>query len=103
MQGHANPYYPLKDVKALVRSGNWDVNEDALDDAATDFEWTKADIAKTILALRPDHFDISDWSRAKPGVMLDCYKARKLRGENVYTHFYIENKTQLVVNSFKRL
>jgi len=35
---------------------------------------------------------------------MDFYKARRLKGENVYTHFYIDDDVPcLVVNSFKQI
>ena len=54
--------------------------------------------------LRPGHFHKSDNSDVKPAVVLDFYKARGLKGEDVYTHFYIDDeKRVLVINSFKRI
>ena len=101
---HGKAHYPLKEVQALVRKGNWRVNQNALNGARSSFGWGVADIRAAILALQPCHFDISDWSRVKPGVMLDYYKAKNLRGEDVYTHFYIEKEEVfLVINSFKKI
>ena len=101
---HGKAHYPLKEVKALIKGGNWHVNEDALDDAMEDFGWNKDDVRSAFLALQPCHWYKSEWSRVKPGVMLDYYKARGLRGENVYTHFYVDNEEVfLVINSFKKI
>jgi hypothetical protein len=98
------PYYPLKEVKALVKDGKWRVNGNARESAREDFGWGVLEIQSAILALRPCDFDISDWSKHKPGVMVDAYKAANLKGEAVYTHFYIDEETVFVIiNSFKRL
>jgi hypothetical protein len=101
---HAKAHYSLKEVKALVRRGDWRINQNALNGARNSFGWGVDEIRSAILALHPCDFDISDWSRHKPGVMIDYYKARNLKGENVYTHFYIDHDEVIVViNSFKRI
>jgi N-acetyl-gamma-glutamylphosphate reductase len=39
-----------------------------------------------------------------PLVVVDYYKAYRLKGEEIYTHFYINDTTgRLVVNSFKEI
>ena len=39
-----------------------------------------------------------------PSIILDVYKAPGLKGEDVYTHFYIDGDAELlIVNSFKQL
>ena len=101
---HAKAHYPLKEVKALVRRGSWRINQNARDGAYKSFGWGVHEIRSAILALNQCNFDISDWSRHKPGVMIDYYKARNLKGENVYTHFYIDrDEVIVVINSFKRI
>ena len=44
--------------------------------------------------------------RVIPGVIVDVYKARRLRGEDVYLHFYIDyldGEERVILNSFKHL
>jgi len=36
--------------------------------------------------------------------LIDYYKAHGLKGEDVYTHFYIDTETELlIVDSFKKI
>ncbi|HOF62602.1 MAG TPA: type II toxin-antitoxin system MqsR family toxin [Candidatus Latescibacteria bacterium] len=101
-KGQPKATYPLEDVRRLVNSGKWKARKNALEGAWKAFGWESDDIRRAILALKPCHFYKSDWSNARcsDGIMLDFYKSR-FRGEDVYTHFYVENGVLLVVNSFK--
>lgn len=96
--------YALSEVRELIEQGRFCVNLNALNDAQRDFGWESSDIVDALKRLRPGHFYKSDSSAKKHGIVLDFYKARGLKGEDVYTHFYIDDETGvLVVNSFKRL
>ena len=53
--------------------------------------------------LQPKHFYKTDSLKVKPGLFIDVYKAH-LFGEDVYTHFYIDDTMhELVINSFHKL
>lgn len=100
----ASPHYPLRDVKALAAKGKYQINVNASLSASEDFEWEDPDILDAIGKLQLKHFHKSEMSIAKKGAMLDFYKARGLKGEDVYTHFYIDGESgKLVINSFKEL
>ena len=62
------------------------------------------DIIDALCKLQPKHFYKSDTSKVKPTVVLDFYKAVGLKGENIYTHFYVDDQSKVfVINSFKRI
>lgn len=43
-------------------------------------------------------------SKVKPRIVIDYYKAPGLNGENIYTHFYVDDSVdKLVINSFKEI
>ncbi len=103
MQYHQKAHYPLRQVKELIRTVKWRVNDNARTEAKRCFGWNSNDIKKAFLALKPCHFTKSEPSKHKPGVTIDYYKANRLMGEDVYTHFYIDPTGGfLVINSFKR-
>lgn len=103
-RGRDRPYYSLRTIAALAGRGKVKVIGDALRYARRDFGWETDDICQALKELRLSHFWKSEPSRIQPSVMIDVYKATGLRGEDVYTHFYIDPKTgELVVNSFKKL
>ena len=88
----------------MIAQGKVLINSNALDDARRDFGWETADILDALGRLQPKHFYKSDTSRTKPAIVLDVYKAPSLKGEDVYTHFYIDDEDiVLVVNSFKNI
>ena len=97
-------FYALSEVRELIDQGKVLLRPNALDDAQRDFGWGTRDILDALRKLRPGHFYKSDTSAKKHAVMLDFYKAQGLKGEDVYTHFYIDDENEvLVVNSFKRV
>jgi hypothetical protein len=97
-------FYALSEVRDLIDQRRVDVRPNALDDAQRDFGWETSDILDALKRLQPKHFYKSDASAKKYGVVLDFYKACGLKGEDVYTHFYIDDeKGVLVVNSLKRI
>jgi hypothetical protein len=53
--------------------------------------------------LQPKHFHKTESYKGRPTVAIDYYKA-DLYGEDIYTHFYIDdNEKKLVISSFKKL
>ncbi|MCK4548381.1 MAG: type II toxin-antitoxin system MqsR family toxin [Candidatus Eisenbacteria sp.] len=96
------PHVCLNEVRRLVQNGQVLIRPNALWDAEEAFGWDEADIFDALGRLKPKHFYKSAESDCVPGTMLDFYKARSLKGENVYIHFYVDEETRkLVVNSFK--
>jgi hypothetical protein len=72
--------------------------------ALRDFGWGEKDILDAVRKLKPKCFYKTEECRVKSGQMVDYYKARGLKGENVYLHFYIDIVTdELVIQSCKRL
>lgn len=105
LPGH-RPFYTLKDIRELALKGDYQINADALRDAWWDFQWSEDDMIDAIDKLRPLHFHKSELSIKRSGTMLDFYKAPGLKGEDVYTHFYVklnDGKPVLVINSFHQL
>ncbi len=94
-------YYELSEVKAKIAAGNVLVRPDVVRDALVDFGWGIDDILDVYRKLRPGHFLIADNSRTKFFIVIDSYKAR-INGEEIYTHFYIDDDGRLVINSFHR-
>lgn len=68
------------------------------------FGWGMDNILDAFLKLKPQHFYKTDVSRINPENVIDYYKARGLKGENIYTHFYIDDEAEfLIINSFKKI
>jgi hypothetical protein len=79
------------------------IHSNALRCAFQDFEWGKEGIFNVYRKLQPRHFLKKANSKIKrPTVVIDYYKAN-IDGEDIYTHFYIDDTIgKLVINSFKR-
>lgn len=98
------PYYSLAKVRQLCAEGKVLFEGKAADDAHYCFGWDHSDILEAIKKIKHIHFYKSEESRLSPEIMLDVYHARQIKGEDIYTHFYIDMQTdQLVINSFKEL
>lgn len=94
-------YYELSEVVQKINSGQFLIKENAILYALQDFGWGISDIMNAYRMLKPKHFYKTDDSKAKPGLVIDVYKAH-LNGEDIYTHFYIDDsENKLVINSFK--
>jgi len=93
--------YSLTEVVQKIDEGQVLINSNAAGDAFQLFGWGLSDIKDAYRKLQPKHFYKTDVSKAKAGVYLDFYKAT-INRERIYTHFYIDNKSRLVINSFKR-
>ena len=95
-------HYPLREVREKLSTNKVLIRRNALSYARKDFGWETADILDALKKLRPNHYYKTDPSENKPGIMLDFYRATNLKGENIYTHFYIDDQTGLlIINSFK--
>lgn len=94
-------YYSLTEVVQKINNEQVLIKPNAVTDAFQLFGWGLSDIEDAYRKLQPRHFYKTDVSKVIPGVYLDFYKAT-INGERIYTHFYINNKSTLVINSFKR-
>jgi len=94
-------YYSLTEVVQKINNGQVLIKPNALRDAFQLFGWGLSDIKGAYRRLQPRHFYKTDVSKAKAGVYLDFYKAT-INGERIYTHFYINDESVLVINSFHR-
>lgn len=104
IQGRTEPYYSLGVVKGLVKAGKVVISEKARDTADKAFGWGVADILDALTKLQPSHFYKPGLSNFEPHFPIDFYKARGLKGENVYIHFYVDDETNLLmVDSFKEI
>lgn len=96
-------HYKLSEVIQKINGGKFLVRPDVIRDAFQIFGWEIADIKKTYKKLKPKHFYKTDNLNSKPGVSVDIYKAH-LFGEDIYTHFYIDETTNLlIINSFHEI
>lgn len=94
------PYYSKRKIINLISSGNILVTDQAQKTAKDCFGWDISDIEKAIKKL-PLHCCYKSEQRFdNPSVWVDYYRAPGLLGENVYTHFYVEDE-MFIVDSFK--
>jgi hypothetical protein len=78
-------YYPLHEIRLRIKKGKVQVTGTAYSCALQDFGWGEKDILDAVRKLKPWHFYKTEECRVDPGQMVDYYKARGLKGENVYT------------------
>jgi len=95
-------YYDLRVVKEKIKKNEIKINRNAAISAQEDFKWKSEDIKKVYLKLKPIHFDITDQNTTNH-LYMDTYKIRNIDGEDVYTHFYINQSGTLIISSFKKL
>jgi len=99
-----NPYYSLREIRLRIKKTKVQVTGTAYMEAQRDFGWGEKEILDAVRKLKFRHFYKSEKCRIDPGQIVDYYKARGLKEENVYIHFYIDIETdELVVQSCKRL
>lgn len=98
-----NPYYSLNKVHYLAKNYKVEMLGKAPETALNDFGWHLSEIVKAMAKLRrKDHYKRAYKYLSGGSVKVDYYKAWGLMGENVYTHFRIEDET-LFICSFKRI
>jgi hypothetical protein len=104
IHARTGPYYKIGTVKGLVNEGKVVIRSQALESALNDFGWELVDILDAFKKLQRKHFYKTANSNFIPDLPIDYYKARDLKGEDIYTHFYIDKETQVLqVDSFKRI
>ena len=98
-----NPQYDLATVRTLIDQGKVFIRQNAVKSALDDFGWDIDDIKTAMKKLKPKHFYKPADHNKVPGIVLDFYKARGIKNEDIYTHFYITSKGILIISSFKRI
>jgi len=97
------PYYPLQKVKDIICDDEHPekrlISSDALNRADKDFGWSEADIRDVYSKLQVKHYHKSG---EKFGITTDIYHVKKIKGEDVYTYFYMDDG-KLIIDSFHRL
>ncbi|HEC32284.1 MAG TPA: hypothetical protein ENI41_07320 [Deltaproteobacteria bacterium] len=96
------PYYSKKQIVNLLRKGRVYVTDEALYSAEDAFGWNLEDIKNALMRLMPKHWYKSEPRFDNPKIWVDYYRARNIMGENIYTHFYVEEDI-LIIDSFKEL
>jgi len=99
-RSYTKSYYKLSEVIQKINDGQILIRPDALRDAYQQFGWESSDILNAYMKLKPKHFHKTAGSKHILGVAIDTYRAT-INGENIYTHFYINDKSKfLIINSF---
>ncbi len=96
------PHYSKKQIISLIDRGDVFLDPTILESAQTFFGWDIEQICKAIKKLQRTHCYKSQTRFQNPEIWVDYYRAECLLGENIYTHFYIEDD-ELIVDSFKRI
>jgi hypothetical protein len=96
------PYYSKKQIRNFIFSGNVSVTDDAKESAEDDFGWDKEAIYKAMVALPIKCCYKSETRFQNPKIWVDYYRAPNINGENIYTHFYVD-EDKLIIDSFKEL
>ena len=96
------PAYSKNQLRDLLQNDHYLVSKGAKKTALDDFGWRDRDIKKAILALRKKDFHKTTENWDNPSIKVDYYRAKGLMGENVYTHFHVEDG-ELIISSFKEL
>ena len=94
------PYYSKRQIINHISSGKIHITDDARNSADDHFGWKMDDICKALKALPPKCCYNSKNRHNNPMIYVDYYRAHNLMGENVYTHFYVEDGI-LIIDSFK--
>jgi len=98
----SDPYYSKRQIRNFINADKLSVTPSARNSARDSFGWSLEDIEKALLAL-PQGSCYKSCSRfGDPSIFVDYYRAIDLLGENVYTHFYVDDGV-LIVDSFKEI
>lgn len=103
MSGKLKPY-KLKEVRQLVRDGQWLINPDAAADAFNNFAWRSPEIKRAFLQMSGATYFKTEYHRQFYPIKVDIYKLKDFYKKNVYIHFYVRDRDGvLIVNSFHNL
>ncbi len=98
------PHYDLTVIKGMVANGPVYIRQNALDDADEYFGWKTDDILDALTKLKKKHFNKTAPHKFKANIKVDIYKAISIKGEDFYTHFYIDDISgRLIINSLHEL
>jgi hypothetical protein len=95
-------YYSKKRIRDLISLGNVQITEQARMSAQADFGWDVDDICNAIWDLPIKSCYKSETRFDNPQIWVDYCRAYDLKGENVYTHFYVDSDN-LIIDSFKEI
>lgn len=95
------PYYSKKQIINCIENRKIQLEPDARQRAKDDFGWKLDDIKKALKKLSPNNCYKSEQRFENPGIWVDYYRA-DVMGEQIYTHFYIDETGQLIIDSFKK-
>ncbi len=79
------------------------MRDNAFFGASDAFGWDYGDIIDALLRLREADYYKSDESRCVRNTVIHVYKARDLKGKDVYMHLYVDASGRVVLNSCKGL
>jgi hypothetical protein len=96
------PYYSKAVINKLVKNNKAYITDAAKKTAFKSFGWNFELIKKAIASLSYKYWYKSEKRFDNPEIRVDYYRAYGLMGENVYTHFYIEEEA-LIIDSFKEI
>ena len=105
--------YPLKTIKKLLRSGDYEIRPNAISLADAHFGWEPKDIVRCLLKLNgrvhkkdryKNHYVKTEVHTNFAPTTMDYYIALNIMdGCDVYTHFYISPKNnKLIISSFHK-
>lgn len=95
-------YYSKKQIRNLILQNNVQITEQARSTAQESFGWDIDDICSAILELPIKNCYKSETRFDNPQIWVDYYRAYDLKGENVYTHFYVDSNN-LIIDSLKEV
>ena len=95
-------FYSKKRLRGLIQTGAVNIESNALKSARDDFGWGYQSICDALLKIPVNCCYKSETRYDNPEIWVDYYRAENIMGENIYTHFYIENEN-LIIDSFKAL
>lgn len=95
-----NAYYSKKRIIELISQDKVFISEAVRSSAADDFGWGYVDICSALKALQIKDCYKAETRHQEPEIWVDYYRSY-VKGEHVYTHFYVNKDGLLVVDSFK--
>ncbi len=96
------PYYSKRQIRNLIEAKKFKITENARFSAMQCFGWNLEDVKRALLLLPQNSCYKSEQRFDNPKIWVDYYRAKGVMGENVYTHFYVEDDN-LIVDSFKEI
>ncbi|NOY69127.1 MAG: hypothetical protein GXP53_06495 [Deltaproteobacteria bacterium] len=93
-------YYSKRQIRSLIANKRVIIPPHIQEEADKDFGWDTDRIKKAILKLPVSCCYKSAPRFTEPEILVDYYRADDIYGENIYTHFYVEDGW-LIIDSFK--